>query len=337
MKKLQSDSITDVQGVRVGQATATEGRSGVTVALFERAVPTVVDVRGGASCTYDTASLAVEATFGRRWAIFFSGGSIFGLDAARGIRTRVLETGGGHTVFHNPVPLAPVSGATLFDLPSRLGPIPDYLPLGYEAARTASRAEVPCGRVGAGAGALIGKYLGRAHAMPGGQGSAAVRWNRNTRIGVLAVMNSVGAVRDPDRGRWIAGAQDRSGRIVPPTAAVRARRRLLYRERGTSLVLVVTDHPLNRPELQRLAVMAHTGLGRVVYPTHTATDGDAVFVTTTREPDSGSRLDSVLIDQLGQATADLVTRAVLRAVAPSRTAALARPGTVGGRSLASPE
>jgi len=145
----------------VGHATNPEASTGVTAVLFDTAVPTVVEVRGGASATYDIASLSLDSTFGRRWALFFAGGSLFGLDAARGVRLRVLEQGGGHRAFSNPNLVAPVSGAALFDLPREKGPIPDYLPLGYEAAVRANRSEFAIGRVGAGAGATVGKYLGR--------------------------------------------------------------------------------------------------------------------------------------------------------------------------------
>ena len=151
-------TVTRVRGVRVGHAESEESPTGVTALVFDRPSPTVVDVRGGASCTYDTASLSLDATFGRRWAIFFSGGSVFGLDAGRGSCTRVLEAGGGHTVFGNPTRVAPISGATLFDLPGADGPIPDYAPIGYAAAANASRGVVPMGQVGAGAGAWVGKY-----------------------------------------------------------------------------------------------------------------------------------------------------------------------------------
>ncbi|MGA8302453.1 MAG: P1 family peptidase, partial [Thermoplasmata archaeon] len=154
-------TLTLVPGVRVGQAEAPGGSSGVTVTLFDAPAPTVIDVRGGASATYDTASLSLDATFGRRWAIFFAGGSLYGLDAARGVRTRILETGGGHRAFQNPIPVVPISGAALFDLPQDMEELPDYLPLGYEAARRASRDAVAVGRFGAGAGATVGKYRGR--------------------------------------------------------------------------------------------------------------------------------------------------------------------------------
>ena len=127
-----------VQGVRIGHAEDPTRSTGVTAVLFDGGAPVVVDVRGGASATYDLASLSLDSTFGRRWAIFFSGGSLFGLDAAAGIRDRILETGGGRSVFRNPHRIAPVSGAALFDLPPGNTRIPDYRSLGYEAARSAA-------------------------------------------------------------------------------------------------------------------------------------------------------------------------------------------------------
>lgn len=301
-----------VRGVRVGQAETADGGSGVTVALFERAVPTVLDVRGGAPATYDTASLSLDATYGGRWAIFFSGGSLYGLDAARGIRTRLLEEGRGHTAFRNPNPVVPISGAALFDLPARRGPIPDYLPLGYEAARRATTGRVAVGRVGAGAGATVGKYLGRDRAMRGGVGAAAERVAGLGAVGVLVAVNAVGAVRDPASGRWEAGARSRSGRVTPPGGAP-ARSEA---PSATTLGLAVCELEVSRPTLARVATMANTGLATAIVPFHSSTDGDVVFACSTgvvtprrREPRPGD-----VADRLGSAAARLAVIAVRRAV-----------------------
>jgi D-aminopeptidase len=106
----RAGDLASVRGVRVGHASDESGSTGVTAVVFDRAAPAVVDVRGGASGTYDTASLSLEATFGRRWALFVAGGSLYGLDAARGIRTRLLEEGKGTRAFGNRRPLVPLSG-----------------------------------------------------------------------------------------------------------------------------------------------------------------------------------------------------------------------------------
>jgi L-aminopeptidase/D-esterase-like protein len=219
-------TLTSVPGVRVGHAVDPEAGSGVTVIRFERAAPTVVDVRGGAAAAYDTASLSLESTFGRRWAIFFAGGSVFGLDAAMGVRRRILEEGGGHRTFSNPHRIAPISGAALFDLPMAVGSLPDYSILGYEATQAATRAPAAMGPVGAGAGATVGKYHGRAHSSHGGVGSSAIRIRGLGTVGALVVLNSVGAIRDPATGRWRAGARrNGGGSILPPPVDFRRRSR----------------------------------------------------------------------------------------------------------------
>jgi L-aminopeptidase/D-esterase-like protein len=305
-------TLTNVPGLRVGQTETPDGTSGVSVVLFDQPAPTVVDVRGGASATYDTASLSLDATFGRRWAIFFSGGSLYGLDAARGVRTRILETGGGHRAFQNPNPVVPISGAALFDLPTKLDPLPDYLPLGYEAARRASRAPVAVGSVGAGAGATVGKYRGRGHAMRGGVGSAATRLRGLGTLGVLVAVNAVGAVRDPRSGAWVAGARGVRGRVLPPSAQSRGRDRTT----GTTLGLVVTDLDLDRPALARIASIVHAGLASVIRPFHSSTDGDVLFVAATaanRTRIAQSRPGEIA-DRLGMPASELAAAAVLDAV-----------------------
>jgi L-aminopeptidase/D-esterase-like protein len=313
-------TLTRVPGVRVGHAVDPTGASGVTVVRFDRASPTVLDVRGGAAAVYDTASLSLESTFGRRWAIFFAGGSVFGLDAAAGVRTRVLEEGGGTLTFSTRHRIAPVSGAALFDLPSSTDSLPDYRALGHEAARSATRSPVAFGRVGAGAGATVGKYHGRAHSSRGGVGSSSLRIGGLGTVGALVVLNSVGAIRDPANGRWRAGARrNGAGRILPPPVAFRRGPVRGDPPRGTNLVAVVTDTPLTRPELARVAILAQSGVARCVVPANSATDGDLVFASTTgraalrRDPeDAGARADAV-----GVAAAQAVVEAVLSAVAGS--------------------
>lgn len=307
-----SFDLSQVGGLAVGHAEDPGGSTGVTAILFDVATPTVVEVRGGASATYDTASLSLDATFGRRWALFFTGGSLFGLDAARGVRLGVLERGGGHRAFRNPNPVAPVSGAALFDLPPTKGPIPDYLPLGYEAARRASRDEVPVGRVGAGAGATVGKYLGRSKAMRGGVGTGAVKLGRRGSLGVLVVVNAFGALRDPSTGRWVATARDESGHPVPPRAGPGRP----DPAPGTTLGVVVTDLVIDRPTLARVVAMAHAGLASAVTPYHTSTDGDVLFGCSTGTAGQTSRegRPGETADRLGSLAGELAVRATLGAV-----------------------
>ncbi|HYA56876.1 MAG TPA: P1 family peptidase [Thermoplasmata archaeon] len=302
---------TSVRGLALGHAEEVGLSSGVTVVRFDTATPTVAEVRGGASATYDTASLALDSTFGRRWAIFLSGGSLYGLDAARGVRARILETGGGHRLFGNPTPIIPVSGAALFDLPRTPGPIPEYLALGYEATRRAGRGPAAAGRVGAGAGATVGKYRGRARCMLGGVGEAVRRWGRGS-VGVLAVVNAYGGIRDPATGAWVAGARSSRGAIVPPSPSSSRP----ARSTGTTLAVVATDLEVSRPVLARVASIVHAGLARAIIPYQSSTDGDVVFASSTGSagPAPAEVYPGGTADAVGTIAADLAVSAVLSAV-----------------------
>ena len=306
-----------VAGLRIGHSADLRARSGVSVLLFDRASPTVISAPGGASCTYDTASLGLEATFGRRYALFFAGGSIFGLDAGRGVRDALAQRGVGHRVFGNARRVIPISGATLFDLPSAPKRLPRYDRLGARAVRAASHRMGQDGAVGAGVGARVGKYLGRTRSMPGGIGLAAARLGPAHGMVCVAALNSIGAVRDPVTSRWLAGAKDdRGGVHPPPDARGAAIPPPLRRERGTSLVAVVTDEPLGRPALVRVLHGAQAGLARSIWPVFTALDGDVLFATPTREA-AGSRRErypGATSDRLASVAARLVGQACRRAV-----------------------
>jgi L-aminopeptidase/D-esterase-like protein len=305
-----------ITGLRIGHATAPDGTTGVTAALFDPPASVVVEVRGGASCTFDTASLSVEATFGRRWALFFAGGSVYGLDAARGIRTSLLSSGAGQHRFRNPNRIVQVSGATLFDLPRTERSLTDYLPLGFEAAESASAGRLMLGNVGAGAGATVGKYLGRDRASRGGLGYRVARLPTLGGTGALAVLNSVGAVRHPLTGEWVAGPRDDRGNVIPPEGQRVGQPAQTEAMRGTNLVLVVTETALDRSGLHRVAVQAHDGLSRAVIPAHTATDGDVVFVATTarRAVRERERYPGATADRIGAVAADCVAEACVLAV-----------------------
>ncbi|MCI4324581.1 MAG: P1 family peptidase [Thermoplasmata archaeon] len=331
MAKQVPSSRSTVPGVRLGHAATATGSSGVSVLLFDHAAPTVVDVRGGASGTYDTASLSLDATFGGRWAVFFTGGSLFGLDAAGGIRDEILRQGGGQSVFANRNRIAQVSGAVLYDLPRTTWTRPDYRELGRRAARAAHPIVEGAGRVGAGSGARIGKYLGHGHSQRGALAVVVEPVGRGTRMAALAVVNAVGAVRDPSTGEWISGARDDAGRLVPPELSAPTPLT------GTTLVAIVTNVSVPRSTLQRVAAFAHAGLARAVVPAHTTTDGDTVFVTSTgsdtRRRPTESR-PGELGDRLGAVAERITVRAIVRAARESNRTS-DRPGD-GGTSPGGP-
>ncbi|HYA54939.1 MAG TPA: P1 family peptidase, partial [Thermoplasmata archaeon] len=136
---------------------------------------------------------------------------------------------------------------------------------------------------------------------------------RRGTVGVLVVVNSLGAVRDPSTGRWVAGARDERRAIIPPGNEVT---RGAITTTGTTLGLVATDVKVDRPTLARAVAMAHAGLASVVTPFHSATDGDVLFGAATGR--SGTppleRRPGETADQLGVLAAHLVARATIGAV-----------------------
>src|ERR1043165_6584716 len=160
LSRLQpAGAITDVPGIRLGHAHNLDARTGCTVVLCETEGATAgVDVRGAAPGTRETDLLNPENLVERVHAILLTGGSIFGLDAACGVVRWLEERGIGFDTGVARVPIVPA--AVIFDLAAGSADVrPDYLK-GYDACEQASRHAPAEGRVGAGAGATVGKILG---------------------------------------------------------------------------------------------------------------------------------------------------------------------------------
>ena len=77
--------ITDVPGLRVGQAHDEVARTGVSVILPDDRAVCAVDVRGGGPGTRETDALAPENLVDAVDAVVLSGGSVYGLGAADGV------------------------------------------------------------------------------------------------------------------------------------------------------------------------------------------------------------------------------------------------------------
>ena len=307
--------ITDVAGVRVGNAQDATLASGVTVVVFDRAVVGSVDVRGGGPGTRETALLDPAQTVDGIDAVVLSGGSAFGLDAASGVQAYLREQGRGFRIRDAVVPIVP--GAIMFDLlnggDKGWGRYPPYRELGY-AAVAGARSDFALGNSGAGLGATTANFKG-------GLGSASAETPAGVRVAALAVVNAVGSVTIGD-GPWFWAApfeMDREfgGCGSPPSMTPDM---LSMRIKGgpaataaenTTLVAVVTDAALTKPQAQRLAMIAQTGFARAIYPVHAPLDGDIVFAAATGE----KPIDPLIgLTELGMVAANTVARAIARGV-----------------------
>jgi len=306
-------SITDVQGVKVGHFTESRRPTGCTVLLFERGATAGVDVRGAAPGTRETDLLNPINTVQQIQAILLAGGSAFGLDAASGVMRFLDEHRLGYAVGDVIVPIVPA--AILYDLQigdSKIRPTADS---GYKACQAATTERVPEGNVGAGAGATIGKMFGSKQAMKSGLGSASVRvGNTGIIVGAIVAVNAVGDVVDPKTGKIVAGARKADGRgFMDSMARIREGYSVPADGANTTIGVVATNIALDKAQATKVAQMAHDGLARTIYPVHTPSDGDTIFAVAT-----GANPARVNHGAIGALAADLMARAVLRAVMNAR-------------------
>jgi len=308
--------ITDVGGLRVGNAEDARLKSGVTVVLPDQPAVAAVQVLGGAPGTRETDALEPHNTLHEFHGLVLSGGSAFGLDAASGVQAALREKGIGFKVGSALVPVVPA--AILFDLinggDKDWGRYPPYRELGYEAVANAGP-DFRIGTAGAGTGALTA-------GLKGGLGSASTRLPNGVTVGALAAVNPVGSVtvgRMPHF--WAAPFEigDEFGGLgLPsPLPADATDLRWKFEEgplpgRATTITIVATDAKLSKAAAKRLAVSAHDGFARAIWPTHTPADGDLVFAVATGA--SGVELGIEEAAALYAAAGATMARAIARGV-----------------------
>lgn len=307
------NSITDIDGLRVGHAEDRRLLTGATVILPDRPVVAAADFRGGGTGTRESEALSLEGTVQEIHALAFSGGSAFGLDTPGGVMDWLRAEGRGFEIGPHRVPIAP--GAIIFDLsfgPEADWQTPPWWDLGRRAA-AAANVDFELGNAGAGLGATAGP-------LKGGVGTASVVRNGIT-VASLAVANPVGSVTLPgSRHFWAWGLERQAefGGLGPPDAMPRDLELPAVPDlrANTTLVAVATDARLTRPELKRVAIMAHDGMAMAIRPVHSPLDGDAVFTLSTGTRTGPETPQDLAI--LGTLAAEATARAIARAVYEAR-------------------
>lgn len=302
--------ITDVAGLRVGNATDAHIKTGATVLVGEKPFTCGVHVMGGAPGTRETDLLAPDKTVEQVDALTLSGGSAFGLDAASGVADALRAQGRGFAVGDQLVPIVP--GAILFDLIN--GGNKDweenpYKRLGAEALTSASES-FELGRHGAGTGCTTATFMG-------GLGSASVQLPSGHTVGALVAVNALGSATIPETNQfWAAPFEvgDEFGGLglpasfpephLPPTK--------LAAHANTTIGIVATDAALTQAQCTRLATAAHDGYARALVPSHTPMDGDLIFAAATGDKPLAEPVSETLT--LGHAAATAMARAIARAV-----------------------
>lgn len=304
--------ITDVAGIRVGNAANARIRTGVTVLIADRPFVAGVHVMGGAPGTRETDLLAPDRLVQEAHALVLSGGSGLGLDAGGGVADALRAQGVGYRIGTQAVPIVP--GAILFDLNN--GGDKDwaenpYKTLGRDALAAASET-FQMGTQGAGTGATTA-------GLKGGLGSASLVLSSGHTVGALAAVNAIGSTtvgKGPHF--WAApfeiGAE--FGGLGPDPAPDPLPFLTKGMARNTVICIVATDAALDPAQATRMAIAAHDGIARAVVPSHLPQDGDTVFAAAT-----ASQPAPLDLGPLCNAAALCLSRAIARGIYEATPAA----------------
>jgi len=309
--------ITDIDGIRVGNARDQALKSGVTVLTAGRPFTASVHVMGGAPGTRETDLLAPDKMVTGIDALVLSGGSALGLDAASGVANALREAGIGYDVAGQKVPIVPA--AILFDLLNggdKGWAENPYAALGRAALQTRDT-DFDLGSVGAGCGAVAGP-------MKGGLGSASAVLDNGVTVGALVAVNAFGAAAPDGCGHfWAASWEEGNefgGRGPVPAGAPTAMKlpEGFSARENTTIGIIATDACLDKAQCQRLAVAAHDGFARALVPAHTPFDGDLIFAMSTGARVLPNPMGDVA--ELGHVAAGVMARAIARGVWEAKAA-----------------
>jgi L-aminopeptidase/D-esterase-like protein len=201
-----------------------------------------------------------------------------------------------------------------------LGLHPPYRELGYEAANAAAR-EFALGTAGAGTGAMTA-------GLKGGLGSASTLLPDGITVGALVAVNAVGSTTMGTTPHFWAApfeiGREFGGLGLPSTspadaADVRFKFRDALAGANTTIAVIATDAMLTKAATKRLAISAHDGFTRAIWPAHTPADGDLVFALATGA--SGLDLSIEAAIDLYAVAGATMARAIARAVHSAMPAA----------------
>lgn len=301
-------SITEIEGIRIGNAQNEEAMTGVTVILFDKPNTGGVDVSGGGPASREVHLLSPLTNPVSLNALVFSGGSAFGLDASTGVMNYLEQHGMGFYVLNAVIPL--VCQSCIFDFGIGSALIRPDAEMGYAACIDAEHNRPQSGNVGAGTGATVGKINGIEQSQKSGIGYYAVQMGA-LKLGAVVVVNACGDVFDDRTGQKLGG-------VLNPqrTAFVNGEAELyggcvsVVPGANTTLGAIITNGSFDQAEMNKIASMARAAFGRCIRPVGTMFDGDMIYAISTGEV----KADLNLVGTLG---ATVLSAAIRDAVTSS--------------------
>lgn len=299
-------SITEIKGVRVGNAQDREAMTGVTVILFDQGAKVGVDISGGGPASRET-PLALPLTADNPVnAIVLSGGSAFGLAASDGVMRYLEEREIGYETGFAKVPL--VCQSCIYDLGIGRADVRPDGDMGYQACVDAERNVPAQGSVGGGTGATVGKLYGMARSTKSGLGIYGVSVGK-LQMAAVVVVNAVGDIVDPKTGKTVAGLRSEDGKGFADSCRelYRLSQRTDLYNSNTTIGAVITNGAFSKAEMNKIASMARSAYSRCIYPVGTMADGDTIYAASTGEVEAD-------LNMAGTLAAQVMAGAILNAV-----------------------
>ena len=270
--------ITDVTGIKVGQAEDEKTLTGTTVILPDKPVIGAVSVMGGAPGTRETEALDPSRLLGGVIdALTLSGGSVYGLETPpyRALGVKAVETTGEGFALGN---AGAGYGAQAGRLKGGIGSASLVFDNGLQM------------------GALMAVNAFGSAIVPGTASFWAAPFEIDNEFGG----KGVGALQ-PGHQEWQLETKADAADAAGP-------------RENTTIEVVATNAVLSAAECYRVAIMAHNGLARALRPAHAPVDGDVIFVLSTgaHELDEETRIRE--LTAIGTYAGDCVARSIARGV-----------------------
>lgn len=298
-------SLTEIEGVRIGNAQDKEAKTGVTVLLFENGARVGVDISGGGPASRETPLTSPVTADNPIHAIVLSGGSAFGLAASDGVMRYLEEHGIGFDTGYAKVPL--VCQSCIYDLGCGRADIRPDAAMGYAACISAEQNYPESGNIGGGTGATVGKLYGMARAMKGGLGIYVVSVGQ-LKMAAVVVVNALGDIYDIENGKQLAGllTEDLQGFADTCQEFYLINKKKELFQSNTTIGAVITNGKFSKTEMTKIASMARNAYARCIRPVGTMADGDTIYAASVGEVEAD-------INMAGTLAAEVLGRAIKEA------------------------
>ena len=272
--------VTGIKGLRIGQAKSEEGKTGVTVLLFDEPATGGICVSGGGPASRETPLLSPLTANNPINAIVLSGGSAYGLEASTGVMQYLEEHDIGFETQFARVPL--VCQSCIYDLGYGSSKIRPDAKMGYAACVDAETQREPhSGNEGAGCGATVGKLYGMRQAQKSGLGIKAVQVGE-LKVAAVVAVNAFGDVFRRNTGEKIAGLknEDRSAYLDFCEEFLKLTKPTDFYKENTTIGAIITNGKFAQDEMNKIAAMTQAAYARNINPVGTLADGDTIYAVS---------------------------------------------------------